>query len=115
VAVAFAAVLAVAACGGGTNATANGTGGVHHGAATITIKDFGYTGDLTVEPGAHVTVVNNDSVAHTLTDKTNGLFDTGSISRGGTASFIAPTHPGKYPFGCTLHPEMTGVLTVAGG
>src|SRR6185437_1626239 len=33
----------------------------------ITIKNFGYSGDLKVKPGAKVTVVNEDSVAHTLT------------------------------------------------
>lgn len=117
-AAAFAAVLTASACGssaGGSAANANRAGGQHHGKATITIMDYGYTGALTVEPGADVTVVNKDSIAHTLTDKASGLFDTGSVAGGGTGSFVAPTKPGRYSFGCTIHPEMTGVLTVADG
>ena len=90
---------------GGSSAPASGS--------TITIKGFGYSGTLTVKAGTKVTVVNNDSVAHTLTDKKTHKFDTGSISGGGgTGSFSAPSAPGKYPFGCTFHPEMAGTLTV---
>jgi plastocyanin len=119
---AFAAMLTVAACGssaGGTGASTNGSagggGGAQHGTATITIMDFGYMGDLTVKPGQHVTVLNKDDVTHTLTDKADGRFDTGTISGGDSGSFVAPMTPGKYPFGCTLHPEMSGMLTVANG
>lgn len=79
----------------------------------ITIKNFGYSGDLTVKPGAKVTVVNEDSVAHTLTDEKTHKFDTGNINGGGgTGTFTAPTTPGSYPFGCTYHPEMAGMLVV---
>lgn len=66
-----------------------------------------------MKAGTKVTVVNQDSVAHTLTDKDTKKFDTGSISgSGGTGTFTAPSKPGKYPFGCTFHPEMSGTLTV---
>jgi plastocyanin len=87
----------------------------HRSTATITIRDFGYSGDLRVEPGEDVAVVNKDMTAHTLTDKLTGLFDTGTIRPGGSATFSAPMKPGTYPFGCTLHPEMSGVLTVTDG
>jgi plastocyanin len=81
----------------------------------ITISNFAFSGQLTVKAGATVTVVNNDSVAHTLTDKATHLFDTGNISAGGgKGTFKAPTKPGKYPFGCTYHPNMAGTLTVTG-
>ena len=115
-AAAFASVFAISACSGGSSTNAHVAGGTarvqHHGTATITIMDFGYTGDLTVKAGERVTVVNRDSVAHTLTDKNGGQFDTGTIAGGGSGSFVAPMKPGMYPFGCTIHPEMTGVLTV---
>jgi plastocyanin len=79
----------------------------------ITIKSFGYSGQLTVAAGAKITVTNNDSVAHTLTDKKTGKFDTGNIAaNGGTGTFTAPTTPGTYAFGCTYHPEMAGTLVV---
>jgi plastocyanin len=80
---------------------------------TITIgMDRGYTGDLTVKAGATVTVANKDIVAHTLTDKQTHKFDTQNIDGGGTGTFTAPTEPGSYPFGCTYHPEMAGILVV---
>jgi plastocyanin len=82
---------------------------------TITIKNFGYTVALSVPPATKVTVVNQDSAAHTLTDKATNKFDTGSISGGGgTGSFTAPDKPGSYPFGCTFHPDMHGTLKVTG-
>jgi plastocyanin len=81
-------------------------------AAAITISSFKYAGTLTVKAGTKVTVTNNDSAAHTLTDK-GGKFDTGNIAgSGGTGTFTAPTTPGSYPFGCTYHPNMAGTLVV---
>jgi plastocyanin len=86
--------------------TAAATGG-------IVISSYAYSGTLTVKPGQKVTVTNKDSVAHTLTDKKTHLFDTGNIpANGGTGTFTAPTKPGRYPFGCTYHPEMAGTLIV---
>jgi len=70
---------------------------------------------MTVKPGQKVTVTNQDTAAHTLTDKKTHLFDTGNIAGGGgTGTFTAPTKPGSYPFGCTYHPAMKGTLIVAG-
>lgn len=79
----------------------------------VQIKDFGYSGDLTVTPGQKITVTNGDAAAHTLTSTSAGLFDTGRINAsGGTGTFTAPTTPGTYPFGCTFHPDMAGTLIV---
>jgi plastocyanin len=81
----------------------------------IVISGFAFSGTLTVKPGHKVTVTNQDSAAHTLTDKNTHLFDTGSIAaNGGTGTFTAPTKPGSYPFGCTFHPSMAGTLIVQG-
>jgi plastocyanin len=116
VAACAAALLLLAACGSsGSGATSTTTAGTSAQGPHITIKNFGYSGDLTVKPGAKVTVTNEDSTAHTLTDKKTHKFDTGNIDgNGGTGTFTAPTAPGKYPFGCTYHPEMKGTLTVQG-
>jgi plastocyanin len=122
-AAATAALLALAACsssssgGSGGSSATSASGGTSAAAPAsapkITIKNFGYTGSLTVKAGAKVTVVNEDSVPHTLTDKKTHKFDTGSINgNGGKGTFTAPSAPGKYPFGCTFHPEMAGTLTV---
>ena len=37
-----------------------------------------------------------------------GLLDT----QQGTGTFVAPSTPGSYPFGCTYHPDMAGTLVV---
>ncbi len=89
--------------------------------ASIVIKDFAYSGDLTVKTGQTVTVSNADPavpvpVPHTLTDKqTVPLFNSGLIQpAGGTATFTAPAKPGSYPFGCSFHLFMAGTLVVQG-
>lgn len=80
-------------------------------AATITIKDFAYGDPLTVAPGAAVTVTNMDTAAHTVTADAGSAFDV-EAKGGGTGTFTAPTKPGSYPFHCTFHPGMHGVLIV---
>ncbi len=95
------------------SAAASSAGSSNSAAGGITIKSFAFSGTLTVKAGATVTVTNNDSVAHTLTDKATHKFDTGNIpGNGGTGTFTAPTTPGSYPFGCTYHPNMAGTLIV---
>lgn len=82
-------------------------------AAEITIKNFAFAGTMTVKPGEKVTVVNQDSTAHTLTDKATHKFNTGNIAAsGGTGTVTAPTKAGTYPFGCNYHPQMAGTLIV---
>ncbi|MEP7193312.1 MAG: cupredoxin domain-containing protein [Actinomycetota bacterium] len=79
----------------------------------IVIRGFAYSGTMTVKPGQKVTVTNQDTVAHTLTDKQTHLFDTGNIAGGGErGTFTAPTKPGSYPLACTYHPAMKGTLVV---
>jgi plastocyanin len=81
---------------------------------SIVIKNFAFSpSSLTVSPGAVVTVRNEDSVTHTLTDKADSkLFNTGPVSPGQTKTFKAPDKPGSYPFLCTIHQFMTGTLVV---
>jgi plastocyanin len=78
---------------------------------SVAIEDFVYKGPDTVAPGAKVDVVNADSTAHTLTADEPGQFDV-TTEAGATAGFTAPTKPGKYPYHCTFHANMTGTLVV---
>ncbi|MGV9937275.1 cupredoxin domain-containing protein [Streptomyces olivaceoviridis] len=83
------------------------------GAAHITIKGFSYSpAKLTVKAGQKVTVVNEDSAAHTVTATQGRAFDTGRIAGGKSGSFTAPSKKGSYAFVCTYHPDMKGTLTV---
>lgn len=81
--------------------------------ATITIAGFAFGQTLTVEPGATVKVVNTDAAPHNVTAGDES-FKTKNLNQDDTATFTAPTTPGRYEFSCTLHPEMTGTLIVEG-
>lgn len=75
---------------------------------------------LTVKKGDSIQVTNKDSVPHTVTngkdasDPTSGkLFDTSIINAGSTAKVsTAKLNTGDYPYHCTVHPYMTGLLKV---
>jgi plastocyanin len=96
-------------------AAPSASAGASQGSGGIVIASFAYSGTMTVKPGQEVTVTNQDSTAHTVTDKKSQLFDTGSIEgSGGKGKFKAPDKPGTYPFGCKFHPGMAGTLTVQG-
>jgi plastocyanin len=81
-------------------------------AAAITIQNFAFGGPLTVSPGETVTVTNSDSAPHNVTAM-NGSFRTRTLSPGQSGAFVAPSAPGHYPFTCTLHPNMHGLLIVS--
>lgn len=95
---------------------------------TITISGYAYSpSNLSVKAGTTVTVINQDSVAHTLTSQStassfqpgtvNGVqFDTGSFT-GTTTLTIPPNAPAGtvIPYYCTVHGSMmgTGQITIA--
>ena len=67
----------------------------------------------TITVSAHSTVkwTNKDGVAHTVTSS-NGMFaSSGNINSGSTYSVQFNT-AGTYPYSCTIHPGMNGVVIV---
>ncbi len=80
-------------------------------AVTITIEHQDYTGTPPITPGAMLTVVNLDSVKHSITSKRPGLFDH-EIGPGQTITFTAPDEIGSHPFYCRYHAHMEGALSV---
>jgi cytochrome c oxidase subunit 2 len=75
---------------------------------------------LSVKKGDTIQITNKDTVPHTVTngkdasDPTAGkLFDT-SLINAGTTAHLATTKlsAGSYPFHCSVHPYMTGLLKV---
>jgi plastocyanin len=104
------------ASGAGTGAARDNSepvAGSAESAATgsITIANFEFGQPVTVAPGATVEVQNTDSAPHNVTAD-GGAFATENIRQDETATFTAPTRPGRYAYSCTLHPEMTGTLIV---
>ena len=80
-------------------------------AADIGIADFAFNGQTTVSAGQTINVANADGAPHTLT-AVDGSFDTGILPGGASGGLVAPSAPGTYAFFCSLHPSMTGTLTV---
>ncbi|MEX0626450.1 MAG: plastocyanin/azurin family copper-binding protein [Chloroflexota bacterium] len=82
--------------------------------STIAALDFGP--DLTVAAGSSVTWTNNDTVAHTATEGSNGVaapnarFDL-QLAVGASDSYTF-TDAGTYQVTCTLHPTMNMTVTV---
>lgn len=88
----------------------NGSSGSATKTATITIKDFAYSGPATVSAGTKITIKNQDSTAHTVTSKQGGAFDV-MVPGSGSATFTAPK-AGTYAFICLYHSNMMGTLKV---
>jgi plastocyanin len=114
-------LLGTGGCGGGspaqtTAAIPDGTTSppviTTPAANSIAIQNFEYGAPVTVSPGTVVTVTNLDSARHTVTADDGGTFAVDVAGSGGTATFTAPSTPGSYPFHCTYHPRMQGMLTV---
>ena len=107
---------------GNTSSTAAASGptlSIPAGASTA--GNPSYTPDtLTVKKGDVITVTNDDTAPHTVTNgATPGdadagkLFDTSIIMPAATAQIdTASVEAGDHPFHCTVHPFMTGTLTV---
>jgi len=115
----FLIILTLTACGGSSAAPAasgqaSATGSASTAADTIIIKNFMFSpASLSVAPGAVITVRNQDSVTHTLTDKADPkLFGTGDIGAGQVKTFKAPGQAGSYSYICMIHQYMTGTLVV---
>jgi plastocyanin len=84
------------------------------GANTIVISNSGFQPiNLTIHVNDRVTWTNNDTIAHTTTSNTN-VWDSGNIPSGQSFSYTF-TSPGTFPYHCTIHPSMTGTITVLAG
>lgn len=81
---------------------------------TVSIRDFSFEpAQLSVEPGTTVTWTNEGNEPHTVTAD-NGLFDSGVLYPGDSYS-VQFDGMGTVSYYCTLHPSLTGGITVDGG
>jgi plastocyanin len=110
---------ALAACGSPSDhadqatstATAETTQRPAAAGPTITIAGMNFGRPLTVAPGTHITIANNDSVEHSVTSRTAGQFDV-HVDGNKQGELTAPNAPGEYAFYCVYHPSMSGTLIV---
>ena len=88
-------------------------------AASVNMADNEFQpASITVAAGEAITFTNVGSNPHTATSD-DGVFDTGTVDAGATAS-ITLDSPGTYPYFCVFHGAaggvgMSGTITVTGG
>jgi plastocyanin len=104
----------VVAAAGPARAGGGCTAGVTKGSgSTIEIVDACFTPTiLQIRPGRVVTWVNTDPFAHNITANGWGHYDDLQPLDRYSANF---DRAGLYPFACTLHPGMSGVIAVGSG
>ena len=119
-AVAAIVVLAIAGCSGGgggygsstpaaTPPASSSSGAATNGGTTVTEQNFAFNpSTLTVKVGDTVTFTNNDSAPHNV--KIDGQ-ELGTQNQGESKTWT-PSKAGSFPFSCTIHPAMTGQITV---
>lgn len=78
---------------------------------TLAIRDFAFTPqDFSVPVGTTVTATNHDGATHNWTSST-AMLRSGDLRTNQSYSFTFRT-PGRFDFMCTIHPSMTGSVTV---
>lgn len=114
-------LFALAACGGsGTPTPASsanvGSAGVNIGAAVETINATDQLAFSPTSTSAHVGDVvewkNTGSIGHTVTFDNQSSLNDPSLNGGGTWQ-VKFNAAGTYAYHCTIHPQMTGTITVS--
>jgi plastocyanin len=78
----------------------------------VAISGFSFQpASLDVSAGSTVSWENQDGAPHTVT-ASDGAFDSGSLSSGGTFDFTF-AEAGTYAYACAIHPSMTGSIVVS--
>jgi plastocyanin len=108
------------------DAQGNGSGGATVTAVSIVVGasvpsngEFYDPENVESSVGSMVTWTNDDSIPHTVTSgvvennspKPDGKFDSGILENGDSFPFVFDA-AGEYPYYCTVHPFMTGKVTV---
>ncbi len=120
------ALAILAGCGGSDNKSSSSTSGSGGGAATTTTaKKTTVAGTVeikmqntafepkadTVKVGEAVKWTNEDPFDHNVTATKGASFKSGNFGQGGT--YVQKVDkPGTITYVCTIHPGMTGTLTV---
>jgi len=118
-----AAALVAAGCGSDSSSststassapasTASSGGGGGGGAVTVDMKNIQFEPkDITVDKGQTIKWENLDTVDHDVVADSGADFKSDQFGKGGTFEFT-PDQAGKIEYECTLHPGMTGTITV---
>ena len=84
-----------------------------HATVQVTIQNFAFSPQvITVAPGTKVVWTQKDSAPHTVTSDNSAFAGSSNLSAGQTFSYTF-TKPGKYPYHCAVHPNMTATVIVS--
>lgn len=107
-------VLGLAACGGddeGSSGAASSEA-CPDGAVVIKMVDIKFDPvDATARAGDQVCWINEDDIQHNAVAEEGGEFKSDLFNKGQTFTTTVED-PGTIPYVCTVHPSMTGTLTV---
>jgi plastocyanin len=84
------------------------------GGNTIAIRNFAFSpATMTVKTGTTVTWTNEDGASHTVVSDAGApvSFTSPSLATGSSYP-VTFTQAGTYPYHCSIHPSMTGTVTV---
>ena len=89
-----------------------GGGGAASGTVNASIANRAFNpSSFSVTVGTTIVWTNNDKESHTVTAR-SGAFDSGNVGVGATYRTVFNT-VGSFPFVCTIHPSMVGVVAVS--
>ena len=111
-------ILGLAACGGDDDSGGGGGGAQGassaacvDGAVEIKMVDIKFDPqNATASAGQQVCWVNEDTIDHNAVAD-GGQFESDLFGKGKTFTTTLDS-PGEYPYVCTIHPGMTGTITV---
>jgi len=108
----FVLVAVMAGCSKKDKVTNTGNNGGQNPSNLVRIYNFAFSPqNLTVSVGDTVTWRNDDGMPHTVTSDQGSELGSPSLSQGHTYQHIF-NHAGSFPYHCTIHPGMTGQITV---
>ena len=117
----FATAAAMAACNSDSPPTPTATSTPAATPTTEAMKEGGVSSDivnfthqdLVVSVGTTITWVNRDSASHTSTATAGSALRWNSRRlRTGESFTFTFNEPGTYPYRCSIHPSMTGAVTL---
>jgi plastocyanin len=105
--------ILMAACGGDDGGEAGGSSdSCPSGAVVIKMVDIKFDPeDATASAGQQVCWVNEDTIEHNAVAEEGGQFESDLFGKGKTFTTTIDS-AGTIPYVCTVHPGMTGTLTV---
>lgn len=108
----LAALLTLTACSDDENTATGSGGGGNPNPNSVSIPGLSFSpSNITITVGQKVTWTNNDNISHTVTSTNSAFTSSGNLSPGASYEFTFNT-AGSYPYHCSIHPAMTGTVTV---